>query len=148
MAQRICRGAGVNRQALTVQAVTNPVRPEEKMTLDGAFLSQLSREIGADGVAEMIRIFAEDAPVRMAAIRRGVTAGAWQTVRREAHAIAGAAITVGLPRLSEAAGVVQNTAERTEVDDTIVETFAAVLRDSMRLATTWADAHDGLGRSG
>jgi hypothetical protein len=114
------------------------------VTLDGAFLHRLSQEIDIDGVTEMVRIFLEDAPARMVAIRRAVAAGANQTVRREAHALAGAASNVGLTRLSEAAGALQTAVEQAQVDAAIVETVAAALRDSLPLATTWAEAHEGL----
>jgi HPt (histidine-containing phosphotransfer) domain-containing protein len=63
-------------------------------------------------------------------------------VRREAHALAGAASNVGLPRLREAAGALQIAAERSGADDAAVETVAAALRDSMPLATAWAEAHE------
>jgi len=112
------------------------------------FLDRLSQEISLDGVTEMVRIFLEDAPARMAAIRRGLANGAHQTVRREAHALAGAASNVGLSRLREAAGALQVAVERSAVDDAAVETVAAALRDSLLLATAWADAHEGMATTG
>jgi HPt (histidine-containing phosphotransfer) domain-containing protein len=142
------------RLVLEQITVAAPVRPKEPLiasgsvTLDAAFLDRLSQEIGFDGVTEMIRIFLEDAPARMAAIGRGVAAGAYQTVRREAHAMAGAASNVGLPRLAEAAGALQIAAERSRIDDTTVETVAAALRDSLPLATAWAEAHENLETTG
>lgn len=138
------------RAALDQAAVGGPERQEAcaalcaKVTLDADFLHRLSAEISLDGVTEMVRIFLEDAPARMAAIRRSVATGANQTVRREAHALAGAASNVGLPRLSEAAGALQLAVERSGVDEAIVETVAAALRDSLLLATHWANAHEGM----
>ena len=77
-----------------------------------------------------------------------MTNGANQTVRREAHALAGAASNVGLSRLSEAAGALQFAVERSGVNDAMIETVAAALRDSLPLATNWAEAHEGLETSG
>ena len=142
------------RLVLEQIAVAAPVRPEEPIvasgtvTLDAAFLDRLGREIGFDGVTEMVRIFLEDAPARMAAIRRGMATGANQTVRREAHALAGAASNVGLPRLGEAAFALQIAVERSGVDEATVETVAAALRDSLPLATAWAEAHERLETTG
>ena len=138
------------RAVLEQAVVADPVRPEEPVTvsgtvtLDTAFLHRLCQEISPDGVTEMLRIFLEDAPARMAAIRRSAANGASQTVRREAHALAGAASNVGLSRLSEAAGALQTAVERTRADEAIIETVAAALRDSLPLATAWAEAHEGM----
>jgi CheY-like chemotaxis protein len=142
------------RLVLEQIAVAAPIRPEEPVvasgtvTLDAAFLDRLGQEIGFDGVTEMVRIFLEDAPARMAAIRRGLATGANQTVRREAHALAGAASNVGLPRLGEAAFALQIAVERSGADEATVETVAAALRDSLPLATAWAEAHERLETTG
>jgi signal transduction histidine kinase/HPt (histidine-containing phosphotransfer) domain-containing protein/ActR/RegA family two-component response regulator len=136
------------RLVLEQLAVAAPVRPAEPViatgivTLDAAFLERLGEEISLDGVTEMVRIFLEDAPARMTAIRRGLATGANQTMRREAHALAGAASNVGLCRLGEAAGALQIAAERSGVDEATVETVAAALRDSVPLVTAWAEAHE------
>jgi signal transduction histidine kinase/DNA-binding response OmpR family regulator len=142
------------RLVLEQIAIAAKVRPEEPVhasgsaTLDTAFLDRLSKEISLDGVTEMVRIFLEDAPARMAAIRRGLASGANQAVRREAHALAGAASNVGLSRLGEAAGALQVAIERSGMDDAMVERVAAALRDSLSLATAWAEAHEGLATTG
>ncbi len=122
--------------------------PSAVTTLDAAFLHRLSQEICEEGVTEMVRIFLEDAPVRMAAIRRGLVDGANQTVRREAHALAGAASNVGLPRLAAAAGSLQIAVERSGVDEAAVEAVAAALHDSLPLVTAWAEAHQRLEATG
>jgi HPt (histidine-containing phosphotransfer) domain-containing protein len=137
-------------RAVLTQAAAAVVGTESTATrsdvaiLNEAFLRRLSEEIGADGVAEMVEIFLTDAPVRMAAIRRGLAEGADQTVRREAHALAGAASNVGLPRLSEASGALQSAVERSGVDEATVETVAAALRDSLPQVRLWAAAHEEL----
>jgi two-component system, sensor histidine kinase and response regulator len=132
-------------EQLAVAAQEGPVGTADGVTLDVAFLERLSQEISLDGVTEMVRIFLEDAPARMAAIRRGLANGANQTVRREAHALAGAAGNVGLSRLNAAAGALQIAVERSRMDDAAVEIVVAALRDSLPMATAWADAHEGNG---
>jgi hypothetical protein len=139
------------RAALEQTAVPDTPRPaivSGTETLDAAFLNRLGQEISPDGVTEMIHIFLEDAPARMAAIRRGMANGAIQTVRREAHALAGAASNVGLSRLAEAAGALQNAVERSAIDDAMIEPVAAALRDSLPLATAWAEALEGMATTG
>ena len=161
-----CLAAGMNdfvakpvtlerlRAVLEQTAIAGRGHPEETVhasggaTLDAAFLDRLGREISVEGVTEMVRIFLEDAPPRMAAIRRGLANGANQTVRREAHALAGAASNVGLPRLSEAAGALQIAVERSRMDEAAVEAVDAALRDSLSLATAWAEAHEGVATAG
>lgn len=116
--------------------------------LDTGFLAELARDIGEEGVVEMLRIFQEDAPPRMTAIHRAMASGAIQTVRREAHAMAGAARTVGLTRLGRLAAALQKASEGTGPDAEVVETLAEALRESLPLAAAWADAHDVATASG
>jgi HPt (histidine-containing phosphotransfer) domain-containing protein len=136
--------AVLTQAAVDVVAIEGMTTRSDVAILNEAFLHRLSEEIGADGVAEMVDIFLADAPGRMAAIRRGLAEGANQTVRREAHALAGAASNVGLPRLSEAAGALQSAVERSGVDEATVETVAAALRDSLPQVALWVEAHEGL----
>ena len=115
------------------------------VALDAAFLHQLGKEIGADGVVEMVGIFVEDAPAHMAAIRRGMADGAIQTVRRAAHALAGAASNVGLTQLTEAARALQHASERAGGPDAdAIEAVAAALHHAVPLANAWVEAHAAL----
>jgi two-component system, sensor histidine kinase and response regulator len=116
--------------------------------LDTAFLEQLATELDAESVAEMIRVFLEDAPDRMAAIQRAAADGAVQIVRREAHALAGAAWNVGLTRLGKTAGALQSLCERAEPGGDAIEAVAIVLRDSSPLAAAWAARHEAMATSG
>jgi CheY-like chemotaxis protein len=116
------------------------VAPADSESFDTAFLTQLSDEIGTDGVAEMIRIFLEDAPLHVVEIRRAAAEGALQKIRREAHGLAGAARTVGLIRLANVAAALHKSCDWSGPETDEIETVANVLRDSLPLAAAWADA--------
>jgi HPt (histidine-containing phosphotransfer) domain-containing protein len=132
------------RAAGTGHPVGHPVEAPADVTevLDTGFLASLAGDIGGEGVVEMLRIFLEDAPSHMMAIRHAMTSGAIQTVRREAHALAGAARTVGLTRLGRLAAALQKASEGTGPAAEVVEMLAEALRESLPLAAAWADAHD------
>ena len=126
----------------------SPVPPRiesaDRMLLDEAFLNHLAQEITPDGVAEMIRIFLEDAPPRVLAIQRAAADGSIQIIGHEAHALSGSDGNVGLNRLAEAASALQRACEKTEPDSVTIEILAAIVRDSLPLVTVWADAHETL----
>jgi two-component system, sensor histidine kinase and response regulator len=130
-------------------AATASARSEtpDGMTLDAAFLDALAHEIGPGGVAEMIEIFLSDAPARMTAIQRAMADGDIQTIRREAHALAGAACNVGLARLANAGGALQRASEGSGPDDVSIKTLAAAFSDSLPLAAAWVEAHESLAAS-
>jgi signal transduction histidine kinase/CheY-like chemotaxis protein/HPt (histidine-containing phosphotransfer) domain-containing protein len=134
----------------TPAAVSVSTRPAaaDSMMLDGAFLHRLAHDIGPDGVAEMIRIFLDEAPARMMAIQRAMADGDIRTVQRAAHALAGAACNVGLTRLADAAGALQKSNGGSGPDDASVSDLATMFRDSLPLAANWADAHEGLATLG
>jgi CheY-like chemotaxis protein len=121
--------------------IMSPAVTAESVVLDEVFLDRLAEDIGADGVAEMLRVFQEDAPARMAAIRLAMANRAIQTIRLEAHALLGAARNVGLTKLGEAAAALQKTSEKSGADSACIEAFADTLRDSLAAAAAWAEAH-------
>ena len=115
-------------------------QPIEDALLDAGFLHQLGLDIGEDGVAEVMSAFLEEGPDRLAAIERAMAGRAIQTVRREAHALAGAARNVGLTRLGEAAYKLQKASEGAGPDPRAVAELGALLRDTLPLAIPWAQA--------
>ena len=117
-------------------------RSPDATGLDLSFLAQLAEEIGPDGAAEVIHAFLEDAPGRVAAIQRAMADGAILTIRREAHALAGAARNVGLTPLGEAAYALQKASEGAGPDAAAVDALAGLLRDVIPAATAWAKARD------
>jgi signal transduction histidine kinase/CheY-like chemotaxis protein len=158
-----CEAAGMNvfvtkpvtldrlRMVLEQGAAAPPRETAETLDaalLDVSFLAQLAEDISEEGVVEMLRIFLEDAPVHMAAIRRAMADGRVQVLRREAHALAGAARTVGLRRLGGRAAALQLASEGTGPGQTLVEAVAMTLHDSLPAAAAWADSHDNVAVGG
>ena len=123
---------------------SGPCGPDKEPLLDATFLDQLGAEIGVDGAAEVMRIFLEEAPTHMAAIQSAMRGGAIQAVRREAHALAGAARNVGLKRVGEAAYALQQATERSGPDPGSVDALAGLLQETMPLAAHWASTRDAL----
>jgi HPt (histidine-containing phosphotransfer) domain-containing protein len=132
------------------QATGRYEMPSEEMAgkaLDTAHLNQLAKEIGQIGAVEVVRAFLDDGPVHMAAIKAALARGAIQTVRQEAHALAGTARTVGLMRLSVAASSLQRLSTQALPEEAAVEIVAATFRMALPLAAAWADAHENLAAS-
>ena len=108
--------------------------------LDEPFLRQLADEIGADGVAEVIQAFLEDAPPRMRAIEGAMHERAIPVVRREAHALAGAARTIGLTHFGEAAYALQRSCEANGPYPDDVAALGLMLTDAVPVLVDWVDA--------
>ena len=105
--------------------------------LDEAFLAELTEEIGADGISEVTQIFMEEGPLRVAAIERAMAAGAISTLRREAHALAGAARNLGFVRLGNAAYALQTASEAAGPTEAAVAAIAIILRETLPLMAGW-----------
>jgi HPt (histidine-containing phosphotransfer) domain-containing protein len=84
----------------------------------------------------------------MVAIEHAMRLGAIQTIRREAHALAGAARTIGFPKLGQSAATLQRACEGSGPGAGEIETMADLLRQSLLLASAWADAHEPVDASG
>jgi HPt (histidine-containing phosphotransfer) domain-containing protein len=105
--------------------------------VDDAFLSELVEAIGLDGVLEAMEHFRDEASVRVSAILHAVAAGTFPSLRREAHALAGAALTLGLAGLGAAAHALERQTEATEPDSESVATLRDLLDRSLREASQW-----------
>ena len=109
--------------------------------LDHDFLAELMDAIGEDGTDEVLRMFQEDAPERMAAIAAALSAGSVPGIRREAHALAGAARNVGLARLGDAAYALQLTTESPAGGDLArsIASLSVLTIVSLRMLEGWND---------
>jgi CheY-like chemotaxis protein/HPt (histidine-containing phosphotransfer) domain-containing protein len=116
-----------------------PPEPDTRVPLlDEPFLRQLALDIGPEGAIEAMEMFLEDAPDRLSAMRRALNTGANAALRREAHALAGAARNVGLVRLGEGAYGLQKALEAAdEPDPGEIERLFQLLADSTARAMDW-----------
>ena len=67
-------------------------------------------------MAEVIRMFLEDCPTRMAAIRQAVEEKSPASIRSAAHALKGAAGNLGANGLFEAAGILERVGAESRID--------------------------------
>ena len=105
--------------------------------IDAAFLEALSEYIGADGVRDAVQVFLADATMRVARIR-AVIGGNSVVVRCEAHALAGSAGALGLPRLVAATTALGNAAAAGRATQDHVAIVAALLELTMAALAAWA----------
>ena len=71
-------------------------------------LRDLDPEGAPDLIRELIGIFEEDAPIRMADLRKGLAEGSAEDVSAAAHALKGGVANLGLARLAELARQAEN----------------------------------------
>ncbi len=85
--------------------------------LDGATLEQLlALDDGATGLlAEMVEIYRQDMPDRLTALDVSVAEGQFQDVAEVAHALKGAASTMGAPRARAVAGLLEGGSRKQEL---------------------------------
>ena len=120
-----------------------PCEPEAAL-LDEDFLRQLVEDISVEGAVEVIQVFLEEGPVRMEAIQNAMAASALTVVRRESHALAGAARNIGLTRLGEAAYAIQKATEQSGPDARSIAALALLLDRTLPLAIAWAQAQEAM----
>ena len=77
------------------------------------------RDLDPDGAMDLIRelidIFAEDAPQRLADLRKGLAEGLAEDVSAAAHALKGGVANLGLARLAELARQAEHAARNGEL---------------------------------
>ncbi|MGE0224405.1 MAG: ATP-binding protein [Acetobacteraceae bacterium] len=156
--ERACRDAGMDgfvtkpvsaeRLAAAIDAALSgdagpapAAAPAPETLIDEAFLADLAANIGMDGAVEALGLFLEDGPKRGMLIAQALADGAPATLRREAHALAGAARAVGLVRLGQGSSALQKAVEASEPDPGSVRDLLDLLEQSVRQAETWVATH-------
>lgn len=101
--------------------------------LDRDFLARLGEDVGdPDLILEMLGMFSDDLPQRLAAIQASLDVGDYPEIRRAAHGLASPSATMGVAALCEAARVLERSegaddAARREMAAHIAEVAAASL---------------------
>lgn len=117
----------------------------EPAVLEPQALERLRRVGGSGLLAQMLALFAEHAPARVAAARTGMAAGDLAAVARAAHALISSAGNVGAAQLMasaatlEAAALTQRHADAEAAMQRLEEAFARLARpleDARREAAT------------
>jgi CheY-like chemotaxis protein len=132
-----CEAAGMDgfmTKPVSLDRLRALLEEEAEPLVDHAYLDQLAADIGADGVKEVVRLFLEEGPARLTAIRRAMDRDDIQTVRCEAHALSGAARNVGLTRLGEAAYALQIATEGPGPSPAAIAALAVLMDRTMPLA--------------
>ena len=105
--------------------------------IDQDYLTQLAEDIGEDGVAEVLIVFAEDAPGYLASLKQAFSDRRLPELRRTAHALAGCARNSGLLPLGEAAYALQVALERAEPDATDIAALVDLAEASIAAVNDW-----------
>ena len=91
----------------------NPPLDADVLTM----LRRLSPPGGPDVLADVLRLFQEDMPVRLAALEAAVGGGDLRLVQRTAHAIKGGAGNIGARRLFTACGRLEQSARSGQLEE-------------------------------
>ncbi len=113
--------------------------------VDDALLSELVDAIGLDGVLEAMGHFRDEAAARVSAIVQAEANGTFPSLRREAHALAGAALTLGFSDLGAAAHALERQTEATEPDAQTVAKLAELLDRSLIEVARWEAVQQTVG---
>ena len=92
-------------------AKTQPVLATPDVAIDFSVLDTLSEDLEFETVIEILVRFYDDATKRVAAIRSALSGGDSDRVRREAHAIKGAAASMGLLAIHDVALALEDAAK-------------------------------------
>ena len=97
-------------------------------------LAALQRRVGGDDslMAEVIRLFQEDCPVRMQSIREAIAAGRGDLLRASAHALKGAASYVSAQHVVDGAGELEKIGNQNRMADAAA-VFERLEREVSRL---------------
>lgn len=88
--------------------------------IDGAMLEKArswAEELGEDFLLELIDIFKQDTPQRLAGLRQALERGDFETLRREAHTLKSSSAQLGATAISEMAKEMEALARAGKVHD-------------------------------
>ena len=138
-----CRRAGMDgfvskpvtaeRLATAIEAVTTPVSP----LLDADVLDQLADDIGADGVADVTRLFLSEAPRTTERLEQAINCRGHKLLR-EVHTLASTARSVGLLRLGNAAAEIEQTLASEEPAAEHLSDLLDLMHESVTRLAEWA----------
>jgi signal transduction histidine kinase/DNA-binding response OmpR family regulator/HPt (histidine-containing phosphotransfer) domain-containing protein len=120
-----CMSAGMDgylskpiQQALLFQVVEQGSEGDVSVPAAAIDAAGLLARVGGDQelMRDVVRLFLEDCPVRLAAIRAAITAGDMDALRTAAHALRGAAGTLSASGLVEAASVLERIGAEKRTD--------------------------------
>ena len=97
------------RGAAETAAMRLPAVPADG-EFDPSALATMAEDVGADALADVVRVFLADAEGRLAALQAMVAGGDRESLVREAHSLKSAAATLGLKHLSELAKELEGAA--------------------------------------
>ena len=106
-------------------------------------IAEMRRRLGGDEelVRDIVGLFLEDYPVRMAAIQSAIDSGQADGIRRAAHALKGGASTMSAFAVAEAAGRIEASGEAGDLAS-VGELFAELTAEMERLAAVLRELHD------
>lgn len=100
--------------------------PESRSALDGEAIARLLRLGGDDLAGRMAALFLGLAPERLREARAAVAAGEGDQVRRAAHSLKSSSGNVGAYAVMEAAGQLEEAAERGDQPEALAPLLAAL----------------------
>ena len=106
-------------------------------------IAEMRRRLGGDEelVRDIVGLFLEDYPVRMAAIQSAIDSGQADGIRRAAHALKGGASTMSAVAVAEAAGRIEASGEAGDLAS-VGDLFAALTSEMERLAAVLRELQD------
>ena len=116
--------------ASTVQSSRPLALGPRPSVLDEAVVAQLAKQLPAAKLKELFELMLSDARMRLDLIQKALSTGDLDTVRREAHAIKGAAGMVGASELHQLSAQAEKAASAGSTADTppLADFYAACIR--------------------
>jgi CheY-like chemotaxis protein/HPt (histidine-containing phosphotransfer) domain-containing protein len=149
--EAVCKEAGMDgfvskpvtadRLAAAIAAVVlrdsvTPTNGRVPPLLDERVLDRLADDIGADGAVDVVRLFLAEAPRMIERLERASISGG-RTLVREVHTLASAARSVGLMRVGNTAGDIEQATATREPDAGELTDLLDQLHQSVARLAEW-----------